>query len=215
MKAIRLFGSRAALVFGMAVASTSCDEQKNEPKAEQKQQKADDVRMMTGHDEPIIIEQGSAKVNFSPTRNAPVGRLFSDGMTYLRLQAKEFTFAKIWRLPKAQGSKWALYDCAGTGCKISTTSVVLVLKGNKNLHFDWFAGDYTPVIMQSEKKIKFKKQQESGNDLEHKIIDYDANLEIDEIILNGTKYTLRDNTIDKIDVQLCSADDSTHCKALH
>lgn len=167
----------------------------------------------TSHDEPIIIEEGSVLIDFSPEDNkADMENVNGNGEWINRNDGFEVKSVRMWKRT-SPASAWYEELCNGSRCKIDNKQLELELTGGKKLKFSW-AGHGSPIKLHGGAAQSLKQPYAQQP---HLVATYDSALKIDRVKFkaNGVSapfdIDLRTADTDEVVVKLCAKLNGNDC----
>jgi len=155
------------------------------------------------HDEPIIIEEGSVKVDFDYNRDTSTdsGTLLADRQVVSRSGAHGIVRVRAF----INGTE---FQCRGGKCLVGG-NVLHISTNARPIGFYWNRTGHGIAMSSWEQRF----QEVSGSS--GKFVSQDASAKIQSISFQhqGTwaTFPLRTSPNDRITLQLCSLDDADHC----
>lgn len=194
----------------MLCALCSCKKDQVEPK------------FFDDHDEPVIIENGSMKVDFNATNN-PVsaeGTLSADGRIYDKDPSGAVLKVRIWTRetsgsgpfrPRPCNNGTADVPCDGT--QINGNRITVSLGGSRTTIFQWFGGTQNRMRMISTGQRFSKYDSARPHRLMAAVDDGGQAIKPEriEFLLNGRLQPFDRPSNGDIVMQLCLKEDVAHC----
>ncbi|MBL8236158.1 MAG: hypothetical protein JNM66_01975 [Bryobacterales bacterium] len=180
------------------------------------------IRPMYDHDEPVIIENGSAIVDFNPFDNEKiVGGLLdhANAQTFHRSGADPVKLVRVF-LKKKEDTSYKLLECVEKHCdtpKSTRSSLTVTLSNGHLLQFHWEAKPKSGLVMYSAfprfrpdpkpgnvNPYRYKTENGAGNPVRITGVTFPTS--------SSKPQNFTFDATDDVKIQMCAWDDYDHCE---
>lgn len=185
------------------------------------------IDVLTQHDEPIIVEEGSMKIDFNPKKWLDLNPLTSVGeKEFVRPASLPMKYAKIWQLNDGQVTEILCGPKKNEICQITGKSILIKTigqdKDERTQEFVWSdlsifgvsfrAHEYNGV----ENRFKFQfgrsmKISSRNDKVKIKYVSFQQQGGSTKEISFRSDYN--DTSVDDVFLAFCAVDSATHCYA--
>lgn len=175
------------------------------------------IDLLHEHDEPVIIEIGSIKMDFNPLDSRGVrGYLSSNGKHFYRGNAPRVKRVRVW-LKSKEGS-FQEAECANSlgvagpceGEALDPNSMNLTLSNSKEISFSWYSGERDGLLMWSPDQ-PFRLNSANPGSYGHRIIAENVSLEKVRFRFWNREQCFARPPDGDIVIKLCTALENGHC----